>query len=192
MAAIRALLDGEEVTSPPDGHYCFDRLVLQPRPVQDRLPIMIGGSGERKTLRTVARHADLWNAQGKADTLRRKDGVLRAHCEAVGRDSSDIERTVSCKPIIRDSEPEAQRVPESQMGHNRTPMSALEGDETFWVGTPQQIADQMRACRAIGFDHFVAELYAPYDIETLERWIGEVGPMVIDESGRPVPVNDEG
>ena len=177
-AAMRTLLDGGEVTSPEGGHYTFDRLVLHPRPVQQRLPIMIGGSGEKKTLRTVARYADMWNAMGTVDFLRHKDEVLRQHCEAVGRDQAEIERTAGCKPIIRDSEAEARRVWESQMAHNRTPMSDVEDDDTFWVGTPEQLAEEMRARRELGFDTFIAEMAAPYDVETLERWIGEVKPMV--------------
>jgi alkanesulfonate monooxygenase SsuD/methylene tetrahydromethanopterin reductase-like flavin-dependent oxidoreductase (luciferase family) len=177
-AAMRTLLDGSEVTSQPGGHYAFDRLVLLPRPVQRRLPIMIGGSGEKKTLRTVARYADMWNAMGTPDFLRHKDEVLRAHCDAVGRDEADIERTAGCKPIIRDSAAEARRVWEEQMAHNRTPMSDVEDDDTFWIGTPEQIATEMRSRRELGFHTFIAEMAAPYDVETLERWIGEVKPMV--------------
>lgn len=177
-AAMRTLLDGGEVTSPEGGRYAFDHLVLLPRPVQQRLPIMIGGSGEKKTLRTVARYADMWNAMGTVEFLRHKDEVLRQHCEAVGRDQAEIERTAGCKPIIRDSEAEARRVWESQMAHNRTPMSDVEDDDTFWVGTPEQLAEEMRARRELGFDTFIAEMAAPYDVETLERWIGEVKPMV--------------
>jgi alkanesulfonate monooxygenase SsuD/methylene tetrahydromethanopterin reductase-like flavin-dependent oxidoreductase (luciferase family) len=177
-AAMRTLLDGGEVTSEAGAHYAFDRLVLLPRPVQQRLPIMIGGSGEKKTLKTVARYADMWNAMGTPDFLRHKDEVLRAHCEAVGRDEAEIERTAGCKPIIRDSEAEARRVWEAQMAHNRTPMSDVEDDDTFWVGTPEQIAEEMRTRRELGFHTFLAEMAAPYDVETLERWIGEVKPMV--------------
>ena len=66
---MRALLDGETVTSEPGGHYAFDHLVHHPRPVQDHLPIMIGGSGEKKTLRTVAKYADLWNAMGPLEVM---------------------------------------------------------------------------------------------------------------------------
>ena len=64
------------------------------------------------------------------------------------------------------------------MAHNRTPMSDVEDDDTFWVGTPEQLAEEMRARRELGFDTFIAEMAAPYDVETLERWIGEVKPMV--------------
>ena len=177
-AAMRTLLDGGSVTSQPDGHYQFDDLVLLPRPLQQRLPIMIGGSGEKKTLRSVARYAGMWNAMGPPEMLRHKDEVLRAHCEAVGRDQAQIERTAGCKPIIRNTAEEARRVWEAQMAHNRTPMSEVEDDDTFWVGTPEQVAAEMQARREVGFDTFIAEMAAPFDVETLERWVGEVKPMV--------------
>ena len=176
--AMRSLLDGESVTSPPDGRYRFNDLRMLPGPMQPRLPIMIGGSGERKTLRTVAKYADLWNAMGSVDKLRRKVEVLRSHCEAVGRDMSEIELTCGCKPVIRDTEAEARRVWMAQMEHNRTPLERVESDDTFWVGTPEQLAEEMIDRRALGFTTFIGELPAPYDDETLERWIGEVKPMV--------------
>jgi alkanesulfonate monooxygenase SsuD/methylene tetrahydromethanopterin reductase-like flavin-dependent oxidoreductase (luciferase family) len=178
VAALHSLFAGETVTSSAGGRYQFDGLRLEPPPIQGHLPIMIGGSGERKTLRTVGRYADMWNAMGSVEKLRHKDEVLRRHCEEVGRDPAEIERTVGCKPIIRDTEGEARRVWESQMEHNRTPMADVADDDTFWVGTPEQLAERMIACRDIGFSTFLAEMAAPYDDETLERWIGEVKPVV--------------
>jgi alkanesulfonate monooxygenase SsuD/methylene tetrahydromethanopterin reductase-like flavin-dependent oxidoreductase (luciferase family) len=178
VAAMRGLLDGERVTSQPGGRYVFEDLILLPPPIQRRMPIMIGGSGERKTLRTVARYADMWNAMGSLELLGRKDEVLRRHCDEVGRDPGEIERTVGCKPIIRDSEQAARRAWEAMMERNRTPMSEVEDDDTFWVGTPEQVAGEMRARRELGFNTFIAEVPAPFDDETLERWIGEVKPMV--------------
>ena len=176
--AMRRLLAGEAVSSPTDGRYRLSDLRLQPLPVQDRLPIMSGGSGERKTLRSVAKSADMWNAMGSVDKLRHKLSVLRTHCDTVGRDVAEIELTVGCKPIIRSTEAEARRVWEAQMAHNRTPMSAVEDDDTFWVGTPEQVAREMIDRKALGFHTFIAELAAPFDDETIERWIGEVKPMV--------------
>jgi len=126
----------------------------------------------------VAKYADQWNAMGSIEKLRHKDSVLRAHCEAVGRDQAQIERTVGCKPLIRDTEADARRVWEQHMALNRTPMADVADDDTFWVGTPDQIAEKMVACRDIGFATFLAEIPAPYDAETLERWIGEIKPMV--------------
>jgi alkanesulfonate monooxygenase SsuD/methylene tetrahydromethanopterin reductase-like flavin-dependent oxidoreductase (luciferase family) len=178
VGAMRSALDGEPVTSPPDGRYAFDDLRQQPLPLQEHMPIMIGGSGERKTLRTVAKYADQWNAMGSVEKLRHKNEVLRRHCDEVGRDESEILRTAGCKPIIRDTEGEARRLWEAQMEHNRTPMSDVLDDDTFWVGTPEQVAEKMIERREIGFSTFLAEMAAPYDDETLARWIGEVKPMV--------------
>jgi alkanesulfonate monooxygenase SsuD/methylene tetrahydromethanopterin reductase-like flavin-dependent oxidoreductase (luciferase family) len=146
--------------------------------VQERLPIMIGGTGEKKTLRTVARYADMWNAMGSVELLTHKDEVLRRHCQEVGRDESEIERTVGCKPVIRDTREAARRAWEEQMARNRTPMSEVEDDDTFWVGTPDDVAERMHERREIGFHTFIAEIASPYDRETLERWISEVKPMV--------------
>jgi alkanesulfonate monooxygenase SsuD/methylene tetrahydromethanopterin reductase-like flavin-dependent oxidoreductase (luciferase family) len=178
VGAIRSVLAGGEATSLEDGHYRFQKLRQQPLPVQNRLPIMIGGSGEKKTLRTVATYADMWNAMGTTEVLRHKVEVLREHCEAVGREFSEIELTAACKPLIRDTQAEAKRVWEAQMAHNRTPMSEVTADVTFWNDTPQGIAERMLALRELGFDTFIAEMAAPHDVETMERWIGEVKPMV--------------
>ncbi|HEY8170230.1 MAG TPA: LLM class flavin-dependent oxidoreductase, partial [Candidatus Limnocylindria bacterium] len=178
VAGIRVVLDGGVATSPPGGRYRFDELRQLPRPRQPHLPIMIGGSGEKKTLRTVAMYADMWNAMGTTEFLRHKLAVLGEHCAAVGRDMSEIELTAGCKPLIRDTEAEARRAWEAQMAHNRTPMSSVEDDDTFWVGTPDQVAERIVEARALGFHTFIGEMPAPYDDETLARWIGEVKPMV--------------
>jgi alkanesulfonate monooxygenase SsuD/methylene tetrahydromethanopterin reductase-like flavin-dependent oxidoreductase (luciferase family) len=175
--AMRALLDGREVTS-NGGHYSFDRLRQQPLPVQQHLPIMIGGSGEKKTLRTVAKYADMWNAMGPIEVMRRKVDVLRRHCDEVGRDPSEIEFTLGIKVTIRDSEAEAERVMRAAIEHNRTPMSDVEDDDTFWNGTPEQIADRLRPYVELGFRTVISEQPAPYDAETFERFIGEVKPLV--------------
>jgi alkanesulfonate monooxygenase SsuD/methylene tetrahydromethanopterin reductase-like flavin-dependent oxidoreductase (luciferase family) len=64
--------------------------VCYPRPVQERVPILVGGSGERRTLRLVARHADACNLFGDPDVIRHKVAVLYRHCEAEGRDPAEI------------------------------------------------------------------------------------------------------
>ena len=77
VAACRTLLDGGTVTSAADAHYAFRELHQEPLPVQKRLPIMIGGTGRKKTLRTVARYADMWNAQGTPAELAEFDAILQ-------------------------------------------------------------------------------------------------------------------
>jgi len=65
---------------------------LNPAPTRD-IPLMIGGGGEKKTLRHVARYADIWHAFGDLETMTRKSGILDEHCGAVGRDPSEIQRS---------------------------------------------------------------------------------------------------
>ena len=178
VSAMRRVLDGESVTSEPGSHYRFDDLRLSPRPVQERLPILIGGSGEKKTLRTVARSADMWNAMGSIDFLKHKIEVLQGHCDAAGRDIAEIEFTLGVKVTIRDTEAEAVRVWKAAMAHNKTPLANVENDKTFWNGTPQQLADRLRPYVELGFRTVISEQPAPYDVETLERFIGEVVPLV--------------
>jgi alkanesulfonate monooxygenase SsuD/methylene tetrahydromethanopterin reductase-like flavin-dependent oxidoreductase (luciferase family) len=176
-AAVRALLDGASVTS-DGGRYQFQDLKLNPAPLQEHLPIMIGGSGEKKTLRTVARYADQWNAFGSPETLTHKDNVLRSHCADVGRKHEDIERTVGAKIVIRETASEAGRVLEELMEHNQTPMGNIADDETFWIGTAEQIAERMIAYRQVGFHTFLVEMPAPYDRETMNALIEVVKPAV--------------
>jgi alkanesulfonate monooxygenase SsuD/methylene tetrahydromethanopterin reductase-like flavin-dependent oxidoreductase (luciferase family) len=178
VAACRALFAGESVTSAPGGHYRFDDLRLAPAPIQRRLPIMIGGSGEKKTLRTVAKYADQWNAMGPLDLMAHKIEVLKRHCEDVGRDPSEIEFTLGIKATIRDSEAEAVKVRNATLEHNRTPLSWIEGDTTFWQGSPEQLAERLAPYLELGFQTVITEQPAPYDTETLERLIGQVKPLV--------------
>src|SRR5205807_2560470 len=77
----RSMLD-RQTTEFHGRHYTVDGAINVPRPLQQRVPIMIGGGGERRTLRLVARHADLWNVVGSPEVVGHKLAVLRQHCEA--------------------------------------------------------------------------------------------------------------
>ena len=176
--AIRTLLDGGEVTSEPGGRYAFDHLRQEPLPLQQHVPLMIGGSGERKTLRTIAKYADMWNGMGQPDKLQHKMEVLMAHCEDVNRDPNTIIKTTALKPVIRNSVAEAEKVMHAQLAHNKTPLSHVEDDITFVNGPSELVAEYLIARKEIGFTEAIAELAAPYDDETIERFIGEVKPLV--------------
>ena len=92
---IKSLLTNE--TTSYDGQfYQLDQARNEPKgPQTPNLPIMIGGAGEKRTLRTVARHANMWDALGiEVEAWKAKRAVLDAHCEAIGRDPSEIENSV--------------------------------------------------------------------------------------------------
>jgi alkanesulfonate monooxygenase SsuD/methylene tetrahydromethanopterin reductase-like flavin-dependent oxidoreductase (luciferase family) len=173
VGLIRRLLEGETVTY-SSAKYHLNEARHHPRPVQDHLPIVIGGSGEKKTLRTVAKYADIWNGIGSVEQLTAKAAVLDAHCAEVSRDPGAIERSLNCQMVIRDDEDEARRVWLAALEHNRTDPSRAEP----WLGSPQTIAARLREYRAVGFRGLNVEVPAPYDFETIERLIGEVKPLV--------------
>ena len=170
---MRGMLHGER----PSGSrfYATTEVLNLPPPVQSRLPILVGGGGERKTLRIVARYADACNLGGGFANVKRKDEILRRHCEEVGRDESEIERTVGVGTcIIRDDPDEARRIFEA--------IFASHGGATPWrdqlVGTPEQVADKLRPFLDIGFRHWIVGFPAPHDAESMERLVTEVRPMV--------------
>jgi F420-dependent oxidoreductase-like protein len=155
--------------------YATKEVRNDPAPVQDHLPILVGGGGERKTLRTVARYADACNVGGTIENVRRKDEVLRRHCEELGRDESEIERTTGAGVIIiRDDPAEAQRVFEDTFARN--------GNAKLWtnqrVGTVDQVVEQLAPYVQAGFRHIDVGVPAPYDAETMERLITEVKPRL--------------
>jgi F420-dependent oxidoreductase-like protein len=162
---VRRLLDGERITH--DGTwYRFQDAVCEPRPIQPRLPILIGGTGPRKTIPIVARHADLWNAYGSPSQLAASDAILRAACDAVGRDEREIERTFNGNVVIRDSRAEAARAWTGWLEAHR-PQSGEDRLNAF--GTVEEVAGQLDRYRAAGFDHAVLIFRSPFDLETMDR-----------------------
>ena len=169
---IRGMLDGEEASARGE-FYAAENVRNNPKPLQSRLPILIGGSGERKTLATVARYADAWNTGGDIERVRHKDAVLRRWCEEVGRDHSEIERTLQGGSVVlRDTVEEAQKAGQKIAEHNGLP---------DWSGrpeTPEMTAERLLPQVELGFHHVYFDLPAPYDAETLERLVGEVKPLL--------------
>jgi alkanesulfonate monooxygenase SsuD/methylene tetrahydromethanopterin reductase-like flavin-dependent oxidoreductase (luciferase family) len=169
-AAWRAWFAGEPYTSPPGGHYRFQEAVVRPLPVRGRLPIMIGGSGRRKTLRTVARYADGWNAVEPPKVMAELVDVLAAHCADVGREPAEIERTFGPLVVIRDDPREARRVLDAALAHNGAAGERREPWEA-WCGPPEAIAEHCRPYAELGFGQLIAEIASPFDLETVDRLV---------------------
>ena len=158
------------------GTFYFAQDVLNnPPPVQKHVPIMIGGSGERKTLHTVAKFADGWNTSGDLERVKHKDAVLRRWCDEVGRDESEIERTFQGGvPIIRNTEEEARKVATAMAERNQ----GWRGPKDGPFGPPELVAERWAPFLDLGFDHIYVDCPAPFDHETLERLAREVKPML--------------
>jgi F420-dependent oxidoreductase-like protein len=141
---IRGLLDGETVDFDGD-YYTLSGAFVHPRPVQDHLPLLIGGGGERQTLRVVARWADQWNTWGGPDVVIRKGAVLDQWCEKVGRDPAQIERSAQVALFLSEDEEWLER-------HRGAPSM-----RPTVVGTPDQVAEVMAAYAEAG----VSEVIVP-------------------------------
>ena len=177
---LRRLLDGERVTHEGRFYTMHDALCA-PRPVQEHLPILVGGSGPKKTLRTVALRADAWNMSGFQDEVAGKVAILGEHCQAVGRDIETIERTISFPIVIRDDEAAAGRAFQALLEHNGlTEMTSV----PILLGPPAAVAGALRPFLAMGFGHVMVRLPAPYDRETIER-IGEVREAIARTADAP-------
>ena len=174
LPVIRGMLHGEEPTA-SGPRYAAVSVRNLPAPIQPRLPLLVGGGGEQVTLKLVARYADANNVGGGLEAVRHKEEVLLRHCETVGRDPAEIERTTSVGTvIIRDTEEEARRVHRGIFQRN--------GEAPLWenqpVGTVDQIAERLAGYGEIGYRHLVAGFPAPYDEESMTRFATEVLPIL--------------
>jgi alkanesulfonate monooxygenase SsuD/methylene tetrahydromethanopterin reductase-like flavin-dependent oxidoreductase (luciferase family) len=167
---IRRLLDGETVTH--EGRfYRFEGLSIRPRPIQEHLPIIIGGMGRNRTLAIVAERADAWNAFGTLDEVTAASVALDAHCARVGRDPAAIERTVIRHVCIRDDAATAARA--WQTISDRHMPSEINPESLQVGGSPEAVAADFRRHRDAGFSQAIWVFRDPYDLETVER-LGEM------------------
>jgi F420-dependent oxidoreductase-like protein len=166
---IRRLLDGERLSHVGRYYQLRDALVA-PRPIQAHLPILIGGSGPKKTLRIVACHADLWNAFGSPESLSASDEILRERCGEVGRDPDEIERTVNLNVVVRSTRAEAERVWDGLAAAH----GPREGEGRLVVGGPvEEVAAALADYAAVGFRHSILVFRSPWDLETI-RSLGAI------------------
>src|SRR6267378_520947 len=134
---------------------------LDPKPVQNPHPeLMIGGSGERVTLRVVARQADHWNVWAGPKVLARKSAILEEHCSRAGRDSKTIRRSVNMALLITDKKADVERLAETIAA--RLGRHAADARDTCLAGTPDQIREQLHQLEAAGIGTlFIASLFRP-------------------------------
>ena len=85
-------------------HYQLKNAPLEPKPLQAKIPLMIGGGGEKRTLKITAQYADEWNVWGDVEILKHKMAILDQHCESIGRDPQEIERSAVALLFLSDNE----------------------------------------------------------------------------------------
>jgi F420-dependent oxidoreductase-like protein len=169
---IRRLLDGDRVTM-KGKYYKLQDAVLNVRPVQKRLQIMIGGGGEQRTLRTTARYADQWHGFGTAELIKHKLEVLRQHCVDVGRDPEEIVPYGGSWLVIRDDKDEAERVLANIAKHH----PGMNRPNVF-VGNTDEVTRHLKSFWDIGLRGWIAGFGYPYDTETMKRLAEDVRPRL--------------
>ena len=178
LTLVKPLLAGETVTHSGPA-YTANSLELTPKPTQPRIPVMIGGVGERRTLRAVAEFADIWNAQVGLEAAAHKIDVLKGHCADVNRDIADIELAIDCRVFIRDTA-DAARADLEAAHHADGIVPPAPGNEYHWVGTPEQVAGRVVDFYRLGFTTVVSGFTQPYDEESMHRFAAEVIPTALE------------
>jgi len=149
--------------------YCEPKPIQHPHP-----PIMVGGGGERMTLRVVARRADQWNSFGSPETFRRKIALLEGYCREIGRDPGAIEKSVLVQLKLTADQPEAESHLTGFAEARGLPLP--EARSRFLAGPVEEIKRQIQAYVEVGVTHFILTLYAPYDEEGVRRFAERVMP----------------
>jgi len=148
-------------------HYSLTDAPMEPKPI-GRLPLLVGGGGEKRTLRIAAEHADEWNVWSTPEVFAHKSAVLDRHCEDVGRDPAEIRRSTQALLFLSDDEAFLARIREGDLGR-----SAI-------VGTPAEVVDVVGAYRDAGVDELIVPDFTlgtgERRIETLDRFREEVAP----------------
>jgi F420-dependent oxidoreductase-like protein len=133
-------------------HVQASHLLNSPQSIsRPRVPIMIGGGGERKTLRLVARYADATNVFGGPETIHHKYEVIREHCAAIGRDPDEIERST---------------------------LQSVRFDDTGRGESPQQVVDRFGELADAGAQHVIFSVFDVFDPRAMERLARDVIPAL--------------
>jgi F420-dependent oxidoreductase-like protein len=146
-------------------HYRIENVLNNPRPLRGDIPILVGGSGERKTLRLVAEHADACNIFGDADRVRHLLGVLEGHCDAVGRDPAEITKTKLGTLAIGRTHEEAERALAAWPDRANLPEERLR--MVLTLGDPDEVGEQVQELLDAGLDGLVVHLPNPHDLDVV-------------------------
>ena len=150
--------------------YQLDRASLEPKPVQQPLPLMIGGGGEKVTLRITAKHADEWNVWGTVDTLKHKMAVLDRHCLDIGREPGEIQRSAVALLFMSRDEAFVKSMRDRDMA------------QAAIIGTPSEVKDIVAQYEAVGVDELIVPDFTLGS--TVEQKVEVLDTFIHDVAGR--------
>jgi F420-dependent oxidoreductase-like protein len=179
LQIIIPMLRGERATL--DGRrYQVKDAINSPAPAS-RVPVMIGGGGERKTLRMVAQYADESNLICGVDDIARKLDVLAEHCEALGRDRSELtvswQRSVCIAPTMEEAQADVEEFAARLGGLNESQRAMMTG--RFLVGDPDTVGEQLAKDMTTGIDGYTVNLVANGHKPGRVALLGETASKVV-------------
>ncbi len=175
---IRGLLDQGKV-SYSGTYYTLTDATLGTRPIQKRLPILIGGGGEQVTLKITARYADWWHGFGTADVIKHKLAILKQHCLDVGRDFNEIAPTAGGGVLVRNDLNTVDKRMREVASRNKVEAP----NRPAVLGKPEDIAQKLFEFHKLGVKGFLFGMSPPYDRETIERTMSDVKPRFLELTG---------
>jgi F420-dependent oxidoreductase-like protein len=157
-------------------YYQLTEAPLYPKPVQQPHPeLLIGGGGEKRTLRIAAQYADHWNVWGGPGVLRHKGRILDQHCAAIKRDPAQITRSANMPTLISDNAEDRERLVKGLM--RRFGRSEVEARDTVLAGSIGEIQDKIGRLQQTGVDLLCLPTFLPpWNYEQLDRFINDVAP----------------
>jgi F420-dependent oxidoreductase-like protein len=168
---IRKMWTEEPYASFNGKYYQIRNAYCNPKPIQKPSPpILVGGSGERKTLKIVAKYADACNLFGSPETVRKKLDILKEHCKSVGRDYDSILKTKLVATIVDDnSDMVKNKVRETFRG---IPEEQIK--EFVIYGTPEDVSRQIEMLEEVGIQYLIVDLEPSRELEVLDTFANKI------------------
>ncbi|WP_037411224.1 LLM class F420-dependent oxidoreductase [Candidatus Solirubrobacter pratensis] len=171
---IARLMFTQSESSYEGKHHSINGALNNPQPLRGDIPILIGGSGERKTLRMVAQYADGSNVFGDVERVKHLISVIERHCEDVGRDPAEITKTRNGSFVAGRTQEEAERkrdrlLESGQLTEERLPNTL--------IGGPDELARQAQEFKDAGLDGLTGSIPDVYDLEAIEIVGQAIGPV---------------
>ena len=145
--------------------YCNPKPIQKPSP-----PILVGGSGERKTLKIVAKYADACNLFGSAETVKRKLNILKEHCKSVGRDYNSILKTKLSIIVVEDE----KQTSEKKIEQIFKGMPEEQIREFAIHGTPEDVLRQIELFEQVGIQYLIVDLDPTRELEALDVFANKI------------------
>jgi alkanesulfonate monooxygenase SsuD/methylene tetrahydromethanopterin reductase-like flavin-dependent oxidoreductase (luciferase family) len=171
LQIIRKMWTEEPSASFEGKYYHIHNAYCNPKPIQKPSPpILVGGSGEKRTLKIVAKYADACNLFGSAETVKKKLDILKEHCRSVNRDYDSILKTKLGVVVIDNNGRKAKKmVQQAFMG-----MPEAQLREFAIYGTPDEVLKQVREFEDAGIQYLIVDLEPQREIEALEVFSDEI------------------